>query len=563
MEIMMLRHRLLNFFGVIAVALVAGLAGWMSLPAQADAPSLPQQDDYNAGVIMNSLEAAMPASSDSADVLLARATDAGRIPVIVTLNLPAFQPDSDLTPAQAQVQRNTIASTQSSVLSSLSEGSFAVNSRYKYIPAMALTVDASAVEALLNNPQVEFVREDVPEPPTMTSSLQVINATTPGGSFDQGMMGNGWGVAILDTGVQYDHPMFAKVGGGTRVTHGACFNTNSTAPDYTATTRCPNGLQDDTSGPAAGDDCNSSLAVGCEHGTHVAGSAAGDNGGHGVGQLYGVAPEADIISVNVFSLFSGGSSGNICQNFYGQNSCVLTFTGDQLDGLDYVYDLVVNQNVQVAAANMSLGGGYYTSTCDGAQPSRKLAIDNLISVDVATVIASGNSSFRDGMGAPACISTSVSVGATDDSDNVASFSNVASFLDIYAPGVSIESSTVPNAYSFYNGTSMSTPHVAGAFAAMRSRFPTASIATLESIMKSTGTPVNDNRSGGTVTNIPRLDIGAAVAIDADVNTDGLISPTDAVYVINRLNSGDLSADVDGDGDVDTDDVILVLNRLGN
>jgi hypothetical protein len=53
------------------------------------------------------------------------------------------------------------------------------------------------------------------------------------------------------------------------------------------------------------------------------------------------------------------------------------------------------------------------------------------------------------------------------------------------------------------------------------------------------------------------------SIDPDVNTDGIVSPTDAVYVINRLNSGDLSADVDGDGDVDLNDLQIVLNHLGN
>jgi hypothetical protein len=106
----------------------------------------------------------------------------------------------------------------------------------------------------------------------------------------------------------------------------------------------------------------------------------------------------------------------------------LSFTSDQILGLERVFAL--RSTFNIAAVNMSLGGGRYfdQASCDAANVARKAAIDNLRSVNIATVISSGNDSFADSMGAPGCISSAVSVGSTDDGgsvmlDAVSSFSN--------------------------------------------------------------------------------------------------------------------------------------------
>lgn len=91
---------------------------------------------------------------------------------------------------------------------------------------------------------------------------------------------------------------------------------------------------------------------------------------------------------------------------------------------------------------------------------RKAAIDNLRAAGIATVIASGNSGYRDRISVPGCISSAISVGATDNADNVPSFSNIAPFIDLLAPGVYINAA-VPNGQGVKSGTSMATPHVAG------------------------------------------------------------------------------------------------------
>ena len=140
---------------------------------------------------------------------------------------------------------------------------------------------------------------------------------------------------------------------------------------------------------------------------------------------------------------------------------------------------------------MSLGGGKFSSFCN--TDSRKAAIDNLRTVNVATVISSGNNGYNGFVGAPGCISTAMTVGATTDSDGVASFSNHATLVDFLAPGVSVLSSVPGGGYSSWNGTSMAAPHVTGAFAALMDRVPSATETAIETALEITGLSVT--RSG--------------------------------------------------------------------
>jgi len=128
-------------------------------------------------------------------------------------------------------------------------------------------------------------------------------------------------------------------------------------------------------------------ATGCDHGTHVAGIAAGKSA-----SFSGVAKDANLIAMQVFSR-TGTSIG--------------AYSSDVVKALERVY--VLRGTYNIAAVNMSLGGGLFAANCDGTESLRKAAIDNLRSVGIATVIASGNDGSTISMGALACISSAISV----------------------------------------------------------------------------------------------------------------------------------------------------------
>ncbi len=189
----------------------------------------------------------------------------------------------------------------------------------------------------------------------------------------------------------------------------------------------------------------------------------------------------------------------------------MTWTSDEISGLERVYAL--RNTYDIAAVNMSIGGGAYTSqsTCDSDNPSVKSAIDTLRSVNIATVIASGNDGYSDSIAEPGCISSAVSVGATIDSgsnvDKVTSYSNSASFLNLLAPGSVITSSVPGGGYSTWQGTSMATPHVAGAWAILKQMNTDLTVSEGLDALSSTGVPITDPRNS-IVT--PRIQIDAAL-----------------------------------------------------
>jgi hypothetical protein len=227
----------------------------------------------------------------------------------------------------------------------------------------------------------------------------------------------------------------------------------------------------------------------------VAGIAAGSGG-----SFSGIAKGANIMAVQVFSRFDNPS---FCGSL---DPCILAFNSDILAGLEHVYARRSAHNV--AAVNLSLGSGQNSSACDN--DSRKPVIDLLRSANIATVIASGNDGSTDAISAPACISSAVSVGSTGDGsggailDVVSGFSNSASFLSLLAPGQWINSSLTPGTgFDNFQGTSMATPHVAGAFALLKEAVPNLSVSDGLNCLQETGRPVTDERNGITK---PRVQI---------------------------------------------------------
>lgn len=426
---------------------------------------------------------------DSAS-MLDRAREAGSIRVIVGFETPA-QPEGALSAAQVVDQRAAIASMQADAVAAL--GNPQVNHQYVTIPFSAMTVTPEQLQVLMTMPGVASIAEDVPEAPSLESSTLVIRADN---VWRNGVTGYSWNVAVLDSGISYGHQAwYIRREANAAITTAACFSSNS--PGDGATSLCRGGVTSEINRLRAAPACDINVTEGCGHGTHVAGTVMA----HRPWTRRGVAFGSNVIPVQVFSMFDNvGYCG-------GANPCILSYTSDQVAALEYVASLATWRNI--AAVNMSLGGGSYASFCDGAQSSRAAVINNLRSLGVATVIATGNNGYTSTIGAPACIQNAIAVGATDDFDNIASFSNQADGLvDLMAPGVSI---TAPfpgsrSATRTWQGTSMATPHVAGAFALLRSYRPTATVSEIETALECTAVPVT--RPGTTGTFL-RINVAAA------------------------------------------------------
>ncbi|MEO1477804.1 MAG: S8 family serine peptidase [Bacteroidota bacterium] len=431
------------------------------------------------------------------DRLAAVAQERGVVPVIVRLDVD-FLPEGRLFTADVQRQRARLAERRDQVLRTLAANGVTVErvKRFETVPVVALSVTAEGLRFLAASPLVRFVEEDEIVRPTLATSTALVGAPD---AWSSGYRGAGQAVAVLDTGVDGSHSFLQG-----KVVAEACYSGTGGG-----TSVCPNGQTQQT-GPGAGQNCPRGTS-GCDHGTHVAGIVAGSGP-----SFSGVAPDADIIAVQVFTQFTG-----FFDCFPSPSPCVGAFTSDIISGLEFVYAQRTERNV--AAANMSLGGGSSTAPCD-SDPTKPI-IDNLRSAGIATVVASGNGGNSNGIAAPGCISTAVSVGSTDDgslgtrTDAVSSFSNSDTFLDLLAPGQWIESSVPGGGFENYAGTSMAAPHVAGAWALLKGKRPTASVDEVLNALASTGVPIRDGRNGVTT---PRIQVDAALdALSGGVARDNI------------------------------------------
>ncbi len=424
----------------------------------------------------------------TAEKLRATARKEGAVPLIVGVktDVPFVPEGRHAAPQSVQLQRQAINTAQEMLLDSLSSFSTTLNASYKYIPYVALTVDEAGLEALLDSPLVTSVHEDGLDAPLLDSSVPIIGAAD---VWAAGYDGSGWAVAVLDTGIQWNHEFFGGIS-SSRVITEACYSMGEDwyNPGTKGSLCAPEPHAADATVPL----CWHGASNICSHGTHVAGIAAGSSASATV-TYDGVAPGADIIAIQVFSYFEDEND-------------VLSWDSDQLLGLERVYDMSFSYNI--AAVNVSLGGAdRYTDHCDS--DPRKAAIDNLRSVGIATVISSGNDGFTDGVNAPACISSAVAVGGTQDDDALYLWTNSSEMVHLLAPGVGINSSIPDNAYVAYNGTSMSTPHVAGTWALLKQADPTATVDEILAVLQDTGVPVTDARNGNGITK-PRIQVDAAL-----------------------------------------------------
>lgn len=307
-----------------------------------------------------------------------------------------------------------------------------------------------------------------------------------------GYRGDGVVVAVLDSGIDASHPDLADA-----LVDEQCFCDN-----FNGTGCCPNGKAEQSGRGSATDDHG--------HGTNVIGIIAS----RGTVAPIGVAPGAKIVAVKVLD----------------RNNRFVS-TAQVVQGLQWVLD----HHPEVRVVNLSLlTNALFDQACDSTTSFTTAmadVINKLGARGVAVFACTGNEGSAKSIGAPACIHNVIAVGAVYDSampagtfgcsdkppaaDEIACFSNGNSLVDLYAPGAIIRSTGIGNGTSDYVGTSQASPHAAGAAAVLFAMKPALTGAVVESLLKSTGKPLFDSRTGYSAA---RIDVLRAVQAAGAPNT---------------------------------------------
>jgi subtilisin family serine protease len=327
---------------------------------------------------------------------------------------------------------------------------------------------AALVEAL---PGVDFVQEDRPVAATAQSTPTGIDRSqadvSPTAAIDGADQRVDVDVAVIDTGVDLDHPDL---------------NVNRTGAENC--TLFGLGSADDDHG----------------HGSHVAGTIGALDNTAGV---VGVAPGARIWPVKVLNAAGSGT------------------TADVVCGIDYV----AAHADQIEVANMSLGGGGEDDGNCGAtnDDAQHAAICEAVAHGVTFVVAAGNDSADASGSTPAAYDEVITVSAladfdgqpgggapstcrSDQDDTFASFSNYGSDVDVIAPGVCIDSTSMQGGYATLSGTSMASPHVAGGAALYAATHPGATPTQVQDALQASGSTGWNDVDDPDNTKEPLLDV---------------------------------------------------------
>jgi subtilisin family serine protease len=419
------------------------------------------------------LGVASPAWSQVAGAQVYRTLRAeGRARVVVALRLPVA--------TEPVVAKNEMADVKSRVFFDIPPAEFELTHDWPSLSAVAGWVSPSGLAKLLSDPNVERVDVDIPGEIASGESVPLIRGNE---LRSMGITGGGVTVAVLDTGIDTDHPDLSD-----DLVAEQCYCTNADGSGC-----CPDGSTAQSGAGSAEDEHG--------HGTNVCGIVTGRGGNAPTG----VAPDSKLVAIRVLDR-DGAASG----------------TAQVLSGLDWI----ISSQPDVKVVNMSLVFSSFAGACDNAASWASAftqAINTLRNRGTIVFASSGNNGLSDQIGLPACITSAVGVGAVYDgnvgsvtfgctdyttaADQVTCFSNSSSAVDLMAPGALITSTGLGGGGVSYMGTSQASPHAAGAAALLLSSKPGLSPDQIETALTTTGLAVTDPKNG---LSIPRIDVRAAL-----------------------------------------------------
>jgi uncharacterized repeat protein (TIGR01451 family) len=394
--------------------------------------------------------------------------------------------------ADSAMRMRAIAQIQAAILTQLATPHFQLKHQYSHVPALVGIVTQDALAILHHHPQVVSIQLDDFTTTALAESVPYIKGTE---VQSLPYTGNGITVAVLDSGIDTDHPDLADA-----IVAQHCFTEGACPP-----------VKTDESDNAEDDHKES-------HGTHVAGIITSN----GIKAPRGVAPDAKIVAVKVV-----GSSG-------GRSS-------DMVAGLNWILANLDTQPVDIVS--MSLATGRYSDSCDGDEEAKANAINQLVARGVVVFAASGNDGSAKKISSPGCLSNTIAVGATyDTKDKVARFSNSNELVDILAPGTLIDSASIGGEILASQGTSMATPMVAGVAALMLQANPELTHNGIKALLKETGISLFDKRND---LEFKRVDALAAVngvasahlAMEVTPSTETIYANADLSFNIKLTNEG--------------------------
>jgi len=450
-----------------------------------------------------------PKLRGASDILKDFADGKLRTRVIVNLNGPEktvqFQNFADISVRQALKQE--VSEAQDAVISDLNPMEVAITNRFTYLFGFSADVSLSGLQALVDHARVLSIEPDRLLHAHLAQGIELMNAYDASGVYD----GTGISIAICDTGIDYTHPMLGMTG----------FPNSKVIGGYDCGDDDP--LPIDQNG----------------HGTACAGIAAGDIAFIG-DYIGGVAFGAKLYAVKI----SQGGGGT-------------AYESDMIEGWEWC---ITHQNDDpsnpIMIISTSFGGGRHFSLCDSESVAMTTAAANAVAAGMTLFVSSGNDGYCDSIGWPACISHVISVGAVydadigrnpptgyvgcidndscvgnpappcdekwyvdepADADQVATYSNTASILNLMAPAEWATTTKIAGGYwdvaNGFGGTSAACPYAAGAAASLQNaaNVLTGSYLTpaqVKSVLVTSGDLITDGKISITK---PRVNLGRAVA----------------------------------------------------